>query len=388
MVKALRPWLLIPAAVLTVAAGIWYARRPQPVVVVVHAVAPGRVEATVANTRAGTVTANHRARLAPGQGGLVAELSVKEGDHVCKGQVLLQLWNHDLVAELTLARSQVEQAAASAAEAQLRADLADREAKRQRALLEQQIASVDRVDRAESEAAAAFAQLRAAQAAAAVRERQVAVAEAQLERTIVRAPFDGVVAEVNGEVGEFVTPSPVGIPTPPAIDLIDDGRPYVTAPIDEVDAAKVRVGMTAKITLDAFAGRSFAGKVRRIAPYVTDREKQARTTDVEVEFLELPEGAALLPGYSADVEVSLQVAEAVLFVPTEALRDGNRVLLLGADGVIEERRVTIGLSNWSVAEVVDGVAAGDRVITSLDRPGVAVGAEASVEPRGAAQERP
>jgi len=380
--------LLIPAAVLTVAAGIWYARRPQPVVVVVHAVAPGRVEATVANTRAGTVTANHRARLAPGQGGLVAELSVKEGDHVCKGQVLLQLWNHDLVAELTLARSQVEQAAASAAEAQLRADLADREAKRQRALLEQQIASVDRVDRAESEAAAAFAQLRAAQAAAAVRERQVAVAEAQLERTIVRAPFDGVVAEVNGEVGEFVTPSPVGIPTPPAIDLIDDGRPYVTAPIDEVDAAKVRVGMTAKITLDAFAGRSFAGKVRRIAPYVTDREKQARTTDVEVEFLELPEGAALLPGYSADVEVSLQVAEAVLFVPTEALRDGNRVLLLGADGVIEERRVTIGLSNWSVAEVVDGVAAGDRVITSLDRPGVAVGAEASVEPRGAAQERP
>ncbi len=386
--KALRPWLLIPVAALLVAAGVWYAKRPRPLLVAVHIVASGRVEATVANTRAGTVMANHRARLAPGQGGLVAELSVKEGDHVCKGQVLLRLWNHDLIAQLALARSEVEQANASAAEAQLRADLADREAKRQRSLLEQQIAAADRVDRAESEAAAAWAMHQAAQAAAAVRERQVAVIEAQLERTIVRAPFDGVVAEVNGEVGEFVTPSPVGIPTPPAIDLIDDGRPYVSAPIDEIDAAKVRVGMAARITLDAFGARGFAGKVRRIAPYVTDREKQARTTDVEVEFLELPDGEALLPGYSADVEVSLRVAEAVLCVPTEALRDGDRLLVLGADGVIEERRVVTGLSNWNSTEVVTGVAAGERVITSLDRPGVLVGAVAVAEPHGVAQDRP
>ena len=62
---------------------------------------------------------------------------------------------------------------------------------------------------------------------------------------MLTAPFDGVVAEVNAELGEYVTPSPPGIPTPPAVDLIDDRCLYVTAPIDEVDAPEIRTGMPA-----------------------------------------------------------------------------------------------------------------------------------------------
>src|SRR5690606_24405190 len=111
--------------------------------------------------------------------------------------------------------------------------LAEREAQRQRELLDEGASSGERVDRADSEARAARAAERAAAAAAVVSQRQIDVVDAQIERTIVRAPFAGIVAEVNGEVGEFATPSPVGIPTPPAVDLIDDGAPYVTAPIDE-----------------------------------------------------------------------------------------------------------------------------------------------------------
>ena len=61
----------------------------------------------------------------------------------------------------------------------------------------------------------------------------------------------------------------------------------------------------ARITLDAFGKRTFDGRVRRIAPYVTDREKQARTVDVEVEFISPPDDVQLLPGYSADVEILL-----------------------------------------------------------------------------------
>ena len=92
-----------------------------------------------------------------------------------------------------------------------------------------------------------------------VRDAQVEVATARLERTLLRAPFDGVIAEINGELGEFVTPSPVGIPTPPTVDLIDSTCLYISAPIDEVDAPAVRIGQQALITMDAFPGRKFPG---------------------------------------------------------------------------------------------------------------------------------
>ncbi|PIQ40119.1 MAG: efflux transporter periplasmic adaptor subunit, partial [Thalassolituus sp. CG17_big_fil_post_rev_8_21_14_2_50_53_8] len=79
----------------------------------------------------------------------------------------------------------------------------------------------------------------------------VAVQQARLAQTQLRAPFAGIVAEVNGEVGEYATPSPPGVATPPAIDLIDERCLYVRAPIDEVDASVIRVGMDARVTLDA-----------------------------------------------------------------------------------------------------------------------------------------
>ena len=133
-------------------------------------------------------------------------------------------------------------------------------------------------------------------------EARVDVTKAHLERTQLYAPFAGVIAEINGELGEFVTPSPVGIPTPPTVDLIDASCLYISAPIDEVDAPRVRAGLPARISLDAFPDRVFPGHVRRVAPYVLDQEKQARTVEIEAEFDD-PEKAGLLAGYSADVEV-------------------------------------------------------------------------------------
>ena len=106
-----------------------------------------------------------------------------------------------------------------------------------------------------------------------VSEAQRDIATARLERTLLRAPFDGVIAEINGELGEFVTPSPVGVPTPPTVDLIDSTCLYISAPIDEVDAPAVKTGQQALISMDAFPGRRFPGFVRRVAPYVLDVEK-------------------------------------------------------------------------------------------------------------------
>ena len=368
-------WIALAALVAATAGGLWYWLRDEPVPVTLATVDRGRIERTVANTRAGTVKACQRARIAPATGGQIETLAVREGDRVETGQLLLELWNHDLAAQLKLVEREHVSAVARADEACVLADVAEREAARLVRLRKQGVVSEENYDRSAAEATARRAGCRAAQAAVGVGAAQVDVARAALERTILRAPFRGIVAEVNGEVGEFVTPSPVGIPTPPTVDLIQTGCAYVSAPIDEVDAAGVRVGMPARLTLDAYPGRSFTGRVRRIAPYVVDVEKQARTVDVEVDFVDAADTEDLLIGYSADIEVVLETRDDRLRVPTESLLEGRRVLVL-ADGVLESRDVRTGIANWQFTEIVDGAAAGERVVLSVAREGVRDGAAA------------
>ncbi|MGB5517322.1 MAG: efflux RND transporter periplasmic adaptor subunit, partial [Gammaproteobacteria bacterium] len=181
--------------------------------------------------------------------------------------------------------------------------------------------------------------------------------------------------------GEFVTPSPIGIPTPPAVDLMDISCLYVSAPIDEVDAPRIRVAMRANITLDALSGEVFDGKVKRIAPYVLEVEKQARTVAVVVDFVCQQGCENMLPGYSADIEVILDEQDNALRVPTEALLEGNQVLVFSADGRLEQRKIATGLNNWEWTQVVDGLAEGDEVVVSVEREGVEDGVAAVRETR-------
>ena len=137
--------------------------------------------------------------------------------------------------------------------------------------------------------------------------------------------------------------------------------------------------MTGRITLDAYRGKHFSGKLRRIAPYVLALEKQARTVEVEVEFDKPGEAKHLLVGYSADIEIVVTGRDNVVRIPTPALMPGNRVLVLGSGGMLEEQKIETGLSNWEFTEVKAGLSRGDRVVTSLEREGVKAGARAAVE---------
>ncbi|TAK44048.1 MAG: efflux RND transporter periplasmic adaptor subunit [Betaproteobacteria bacterium] len=376
------PRLLAVLILAALAYAAWQWSRPKPVAVLVAAVEPGRVENTVANTRAGSVAACRRAKLATPLGGRIEKLAVREGDRVQAGQLLLELWNDDLVARERVAREQLQTARSHVNEACLVAAAAARDALRTRQLRDKGFVSEERVDRAESESQAKQAACESARTQVAEARARIGASRADTARTVVRAPFAGIVAEVNGEVGEFLTPSPPGIPTLPAIDLIDDTCLYVSAPIDEVDAARLKIGMSGRITLDAYRGQSFAGKLRRIAPYVLAVEKQARTVEVEVEFDAPGEARHLLVGYSADIEVVIAARDNVLRIPTSALMPGNRVLVLGADGRLAERAVEVGLANWEFSEV-KGLERGARVVTSLERAGVKAGVLATEEAKAA-----
>jgi HlyD family secretion protein len=374
----LRRMLLAVAIVAAIALAVWWSTRPDPVSVAAGKVDRGRVERSVANTRAGTVTACRRAKLAPQAGGQIAALPVRAGDRVRQGQVLLELWNEDSVAQTRMAQEQARSSVLRAEQTCESAAAGQREADRARQLHRDGLMPFDQLDRATSSAKTLRSACDGARADVQQGEARLAAARATQTRTVLRAPFAGVVAKVSAEVGEFTTPSPPGIPMPPAVDLIDDSCVYVTAPIDEVDVAHVRVGQPANITIDAMPGRRFPGRVRRIAPYVVDVEKQARTVDVEVDFTNPVEAKALLVGYSADAEVILEVRENALRIPTQALLEGNRVLVL-QDGSLHERNVKTGVSNWQFTEVVSGLKEGDRVVVSIDRKGVVAGAKAVAE---------
>jgi len=350
----------------------WRFTRPQPPEVELATIARGPVEATVVNTRAGTVKACRRAKLAPVAGGQIVKLWVKEGDRVKAGQPLLELWNHDLAAQRELATRQLTTSEERRREACILADNARRDADRTQQLATRGFVSPQGGENARAEARARQASCDALAADVKRAQAQIRVTQAGLERTTLTAPFDGIVAQVTGEVGEVTTPSPPGIPTPPAVDLIDDSCLYVSAPMDEVDAPKLKAGQPARITLDALPGQTYTGRVRRIAPYVTEVEKQARTVDVEVDF-DTPPKEILLVGYSADVEAIIERRADVLRVPTQAIQQDGTVLVLGRDDKLEARSLKTGLANWAFTEIVSGLDAGDRVLLSFDQEDVKAG---------------
>lgn len=373
---------LMIVTVLTIAGLMFvYSRRPQPIEVEAYTLTEGEVRASVANTRVGTIKACRRAYLAPATGGQVASLLVKEGDKVKQGQVLLEIWNQDLKAQVGLQKAQIIAHRASAEQACQLAGGAEREAARMSKLQKRDhVVSEEQVDKSVTGGKSQRAACRAALQNIAVAEAQLGVAEAAVQRTLVNAPFDGTVAEVNAELGEFVTPSPPGIPTLPPIDLLDVSCLTVSAPIDEVDAASIKTGMSACVSLDAFPDKRCSGIVTRIAPYVLEKEKQARTVEVEVTLRDPKDLAELLPGYSADIEVLLASKDRALRLPAEAILENHRVLLIDEDNVLHEQGFQAGLSNWSFTEVTGGLKAGDRVVLSVGKEGVTAGATVSVKP--------
>jgi HlyD family secretion protein len=371
--KLPRLWILaILIALISIVT--WFITRPDPIEVDLATAEMGLVESTVVNTRAGTIKACRRAKLAPAAGGHIVKLLVKEGDRVEEGQHLLELWNEDLSAQRDLVRRQLTMAEERRTEVCTVAVNARRESERTRQLADQGFVSAQRSETVEAEARSREASCEATKSDIKRAQAQIKVTQAGIERTILLAPFAGIVARITGELGEYATPSPPGIPTPPAIDLIDDTCLYVSAPMDEVDAPKLRVGQTARVTLDAIPGQIFLGRVRRIAPYVTEIEKQARTVDIEVNFDEPPK-LPLLVGYSADVESVVDRRDDILRIPTQSIRQGGKVLITDADQRLQERTVQIGLANWAYTEITGGLTVGEKVLLSSDQDGLVVGAK-------------
>lgn len=363
----MRWWLIAAGFVVLVVVLRSTACRPRPIEVEVTTVSRGTVEDAVTNSQAGTVKARLRARVGTERAGRVVAIPHREGSRVQAGELLLLLDESTARTQLEAAGRDLEAAHAAAGAAGAAATLGRQQYERIVSLFKSNLVSQGELDLAKSRFESAAAELQGAQAREKRAGSAVRLGKDELNHLRVLAPFNGVVSQRMVEVGEPV------VPGQPVLEVVGLERIYVSAPLDEIDIGRVREGLPARVTLDPYRGRVWQGVVSRVSPVVNDVREQNRTLDVEVEMRPDPTAPQPKPGTSADVEIILAQRDSVLRVPTNAVIEGKRVLVI-ENGKVASHDVKTGLKNWDWTEIVDGLPEGKAVITSLERQGVKPGA--------------
>ena len=367
----MKPWLRWALIVVAVIAAIVVLQTfvfvPRPIVVDVAKVEKGDVEDAVSNSQAGTLKACRRSRLGAERAGRVVSIPHLEGESVARGETLVQLDAASASNQRDLAARDLDVQEASLASARATFDLAQSQFTRAEELHRQKLVADGEMDQIRTKLDEARAARAGAEAAVARARAGVRVAGDDLAHTKVVAPFAGVIAQRLVEVGESVVPGQA------VIEIVSLDQLYVSASIDEVDTGRLKTGLPARVTLDPYRGVQWDARVSRVFPVVDDRLEQNRTLSLEVDMTSDPNKPTPRPGTSADGVVVLDTRHGVLRVPTFAVLEDKRVLLL-EHGKAVSRDVEVGLRNWEWAEVTSGLKGGEVVITSVDKEGVRPGA--------------
>jgi len=389
-------WILLGVIILALGGGV-LAWRSANAAVEVATVSPSVERSASAPagtpvlTASGYIVARREAIVSSKIQGRLSDLRVEEGSQVREGDLLARLESSDFVASVARAQAQVQQAAASQSSADAaiqRAEADVAEARRQLGVSERLIAdklvSVDQLDINKSRvklAEAALAQARAERdrtiASAAQASADLSYAQAQLQNTVIRAPFSGTVVRKMAEVGESVAPIPPGVNISTAsgaiVALADLATLEMEADVNEANVAKLAEGQPAEVTVEAFPDRKYKAVLRQVIP-TADRTKATVLTKVtlidkdkdikpemsaKVTFLE-PQRA------EAPVAVDAVPAKPVILVPQSAVvnRDGPKVFEVVGDRV-QMRTIATGAVRGDRVIVTDGLAGSE---TLVDKP--------------------
>jgi len=373
--------LLLVFAVLIAAVALVLKSRAVPVVQVATATAAGEGGpasaggAAISVTANGYVVARTKASLSAKIAGRLVFLGVSEGSFVHQGDVIARLDNADYQAALAQAEANAASARATLVEAEADRDQLGREAARQQNVRTQNVnlVSQQELDLATSRAAQAEARARAAAARLEAASAGVRLAHANLDNTVIAAPFTGTVLRKDAEVGEVVAPSVGGGLTRGAVvTMADLASLEVEVDVNESYIARVRGGQRARIQLDAYPDTSFRGAVRQVVPTA---DRQRATVQVKVSILDrdsriLPEMGAkvdfLEPDTARPPGAGATTAAAPHFrVPAAAVRDdaGKQIVWLVRDGRLERREVQAGPVSADFREIRSGLNGGEQLLT-------------------------
>ncbi len=359
IVKSKLVWISVIVVVLIII--IVAISRKKPVSVKVVELKPGELRVIVNATTTSTVKSETEVTLSAQRTGRVVELPVKEGDVAKAGKLIARL---DLTEESVQTENALAQSKATYEEA-------GKNLKRSEDLFNKGMISQQDFDAVRRTYDVAMSQYQASVADAGVKR----------EYSVIRAPFDGVIAKKSTEVGELL------LPGKQIVTIVNPDRIYVLATIDEVDVGRLKLGQPVTITIDAFPGEIYKGTIRRISPIVSGGKLETRTADVWIYFDEKIK--KIKPGMSADVEILVSTLPSVLSVPSQAVieREGKKQVFTatgspvksGGKAVAKLKPVEIGETNWSFTQVTKGLSEGEFVITTPEADGLKDGAKVKIE---------
>ena len=386
----------IAAALVVVAAAvglIWWFNWTKPAVVrtiTVQEPASGS-DNTLLNA-SGYVTARRQATVSSKVTGKVIEVLVEEGMKVEAGQLLARIDPSNVEKSLHLAEAQADSARKALEETRANLEQAEREFRRVTQLVSNNVASASELDRAEALAKSLKARLERQQADVAVAEREVALWKQQLDDTIIRAPFSGIVISKNAQPGEMISPMSVGGFTRTGIcTIVDMSSLEIEVDVNESYINRVKPAQPVEATLDSYPDWQIPTKVIAIIP-TADRQKA--TVKVRVGFEKLD--PRILPDMS--VKVAFQNASHAASssssdeekagmrgsktIPKSAVRqhEGRDVVWVVRDGRAERRPVTVGTTRGDDVAIAAGLSGGEKVV--VDRTDhLAEGARVTEEKR-------
>lgn len=326
---------------------------------------PGQESAVL--TASGYIVAQRKAAVASKGTGRLEYLGVIEGDRVKQGQVIGRLENSDVEAALGQVKANLNLAKAGLESAKAELEDASANFERQKTLFAQNSISRAEYDGSNSRYKRAVAAVSSAEASIKYAEANVRATEVQLEYTLIRAPFDGVVLTKNANVGEVISPFGAAAGSRGAIVSVADMTSLeVEADVSESNIEKIKEKMPCEITLDAYPEKRYPGFVNKIVP-TADRAKATVLTKVRFKDLDsrvLPEMRAKVNFLSEQKEQSQKNSGPKISVPASAIvtRNGQKVVFVMKGETVTETAVTLGEVMGSRIEIKQGVSSGQKVV--------------------------
>jgi RND family efflux transporter MFP subunit len=365
--------LLVAIGVLVVVAvaALWYAlpRLAVPAVstAVARSVGPSTGPASVLDAT-GYVTARRQATVSAKITGKVAEVLIEEGQRVREGEVLARLDDSEAKAQLALARAQL--AAARSQLAELRANLAqaERDYTRQQELARRELVSTQSLDAALAQRDMIRARLGAATEQVGVATESARVAQVQLDNTVIRAPFSGVIVAKAAQPGEIVSPMSAGGFTRTGIGtIVDMDSLEIQVEVNEAFLNRVTADQRVEATLNAYPDWKIPGSVIAIIP-AADRSKATVKVRIAVESKDprIVPDMGVRVGFLGAQPSGGPTPTAAVLVPAAAVSgDGaSAVVFVYSAGKVARRPVTLGRTIGGQREISSGVSDGERVVIS------------------------
>jgi HlyD family secretion protein len=333
------------------------------------------VERAISSTTSGTIEPHASSVLKAETQGAVVEVCFDEGDRVERNAVIVRLDDRDAQANLKLSISDEEVARTNLSQAEVRMENARKDFERAKTLRGKEILSQQQYDKFWMEFQLAEKEVESARARLNEIKSQFELVKLNLDKKEIKAPFNGLITDVLVDTGELAV---LGTPV---CEILDVSELKVTAPVDETELSLLKLGQNVRVTLDAYPDEKHSGAVVEIAPVVSTNLEQDRTIKVTVSLNPLLDIYKV--GMSADIEIIVEQANGVLYLPSNAVMEekGKKFVLVVERGRAVKKNLTPGTSNWDRTEVKDGLKDNDLIILSLEAPGLKEGCRVKVKPQ-------